>query len=99
MAGRGSRYHYVLNRKRWERVRRFVFEWDGYRCTSCGRRGRLECDHITPLQKEPGQDTYDPNGLQTLCRFCHIEKTSRENTRPLFTVMLAWRALVSELTE
>ena len=52
---------------------------------------------MTPLEREPGQDVYDVNGLQSLCRECHIEKTRRENRRPLTTAELAWRELVAEL--
>ena len=48
----------------------------------CRRAKKLECDHITPMQREPGQDPYDPNGLELLCRRCHIGKTARENRRP-----------------
>ena len=86
-----------LHARRWAAVRRFVFERDGYRCTSCGRAGRLECDHVTPLEREPGQDPYDPNGLQTLCRRYHIEKTARENRRELTPAEAAWRELISEM--
>ncbi len=63
----------------------------------CGRAGRLECDHINPLEREPGQDPYDPNGLQTLCRSCHIAKTAGENRRPPTPAEMAWRNLVNEL--
>ena len=59
-----SRHHTHLNARRWQAVRRAVFERDGYRCTACGRAGRLECDHIEPLQREPGQNPYDPDGCQ-----------------------------------
>ena len=45
----------------------------------------------------PGQDPYDPNGLQTLCRACHIAKTARDNRRPPTPAELAWRDLVAEL--
>ena len=92
-----SRHHAHLNARRWAAVRRAVFERDGFRCVRCGRAGRLECDHITPLQREPGQDHWDINGLQTLCRTCHIEKTRRENSRVLGPRALAWRAFVSEV--
>ena len=73
-----SRHHTRLDARRWAVVRRAVFERDDYRCVMCGRAGRLECDHITPLEREPGQDPCDPNGLQALCRSCHIAKTRRE---------------------
>ena len=92
-----SRNHAYLNTCRWAAVRRAVFERDGYRCVMCGRAGRLECDHITPLEHNPGQDPYDMNGLQTLCRACHIEKTARENRRELTPAEDAWRELVAEL--
>ena len=75
-------------------MRHFVFKRDAYRCTSCDKAGRLECDHVTPLQREPGQDPYDPNGLQTLCRRCHIAKTARENQRERTAGEAAWRELV-----
>ena len=93
-----SKHHLTLYRKHWAAVRRAVFERDGWRCVQCGRVGRLEADHITPLQREPGQDPYDPNGLQSLCRGCHVEKTSRENRRELTPAELAWRVLVLDLT-
>ena len=94
-----SRHHLHLHARRWAAVRRAVFERDGYRCVMCGKAGRLECDHITPLQREPGQNPYDINGLQTLCRACHIAKTARENRRELTPAEAAWRALVASLQQ
>ena len=92
-----SKNHIRLNPTRWAAVRRRVCARDGWRCVKCGKAGRLEADHITPLQREPGQDPFDINGLQTLCRACHIEKTRRENRRPLAPAELRWRVLVTEL--
>ena len=92
-----SRHHTRLNARRWAAVRRRVFERDGWRCVECGKVGRLGCDHISPMERKPGQDPYDINGLQTLCRSCHIEKTRRENRRPLTPAELAWRELVADL--
>ncbi len=92
-----SEAHRALDRRRWSIVRRQVFERDGWRCCHCGRAGRLECDHITPLEREPGQDAFDPSGLQTLCRSCHITKTARENRRALTPAETAWRELVNEM--
>ena len=91
-----SNNHLRMNSRRWERVRRYVFYRDGYRCVMCGRAGRLECDHITPLQREPGQDPYDVNELQALCRSCHVQKTARENRKPLSAERLAWIDLLAE---
>lgn len=86
-----GRHHTFLNARRWQAVRKFIFLRDRFRCVTCGRAGRLECDHITPLEREPGQDPYDPNGLQTLCRSCHVAKTRNENRKPLSPEQLAWR--------
>ena len=93
-----SHHHARLHARRWDAVRRAVFKRDNFRCVECGRAGKLEVDHVTPMQREPGQDVYDPNGLQSLCRACHIEKTRRENRRPLTPAELAWRELVAELS-
>ena len=60
-----SHRHRQLDQSRWARVRRAVFIRDDYRCVLCGRAGRLECDHVTPLHVEPGQDPYDIDGLRT----------------------------------
>ena len=76
-----------------------MFDRDGWRCVKCGRAGRLECDHVIPLQRDPKQDPYDPNGLQTLCRACHIEKTRRENGREPTPDEIAWQELVKEIVE
>ena len=92
-----SRHHAHLHARCWSIVRRAVLKRDGFRCVECGRARKLEVDHIVPMQREPGQDPYDPNGLQSLCRGCHIEKTRRENSRPLTPAELAWQELVAEL--
>ena len=93
-----SRHHTHLNARRWAAVRRAVLKRDGFRCVECGRAGKLEVDHIVPMQREPGQDVYDPNGLQSVCRVCHIAKTAAENRRELTADELAWRELVAELS-
>ena len=93
-----SQNHVRLARRRWAAVRLAVFERDGWRCVACGRPGALECDHVAPLQREPGQDPWDVGGLQTLCRGCHVEKTARENRRREPTeAVRQWRALVAEM--
>ena len=92
-----SKRHTYLSRNRWAAIRTAVFKRDGYRCTSCGLPGRLECDHVIPLHRQPGQDPYRMSGLQSLCRGCHIEKTSKENRREDTTPQAAWRALVNNL--
>ena len=87
-----------MNTRRWAAVRRAVLKRDGFRCVECDRAGKLEVDHIVSMQREPGQDVYDPNGLQSVCRACHIAKTAAENRRELTADELAWRELVAELS-
>ena len=96
VAGRGSRHHAALTGRRWARVRRMVFDRDGWRCVDCGRARRPECDHIVPLHVDPDQDPYALDGLATRCRGCHIIKTAAENRKP-DPAREAWRALVKEL--
>ena len=92
-----SRQHLRLDRRRWAVVRRQILDRDGWRCRQCGRAGRLEVDHIEAL--EDGGDPWAFDNLQTLCRTCHLAKTSRENRarRPVSPEAAAWRDLVAEL--
>ena len=90
-----SRHHRRLDPKRWARVRRLVFDRDGWRCRSCGRAGRLECDHIQPL--EDGGAEFDPANLQSLCRRCHIAKTTREAMASRPPEVRAWRQYVNRV--
>lgn len=91
-----------MSRRRWAATRREVFDRDGHRCCECGRVGRLECDHITPLWIDSEQDPYDPANCQTLCRNCHIIKSKQEQERAK-TIKRnpaeanKWLALVDEL--
>ncbi len=89
-------HHTHLNTQFWAAVRRAVFERDGWRCVMCSTAGKLECDHVTSLEREPGQNPYDPNGLQTLCTACHLQKTRRENRRELTPAEAEWRDLARE---
>ena len=72
MAGRVGRRIYKT--KAWRVLRKRVFQRDGYKCVTCGRRTGLECDHIRPIEK--AGDWLDMGNLQTLCRGCHIAKTA-----------------------
>ena len=64
------------SRRQWGKVRLNVFDRDGWACVKCGKAGRLEADHVTPL--EDGGALYDLGNLQTLCRGCHFDKTRGE---------------------
>ena len=88
-----GRRHMQLSGARWARVRRAAFERDGYRCTECGKAGRLEAHHEPPLRDDA--DPYDVAGIVTLCRACHIERHRPDAMTP---GRAAWRAFVDELT-
>ena len=87
-----SRAHIPLAGQRWRALRVAVFQRDGYRCTKCSLPGRLECDHVWPLQR--GGDPWSMENLQSLCRGCHVAKTAMENRREIDP---AWRSLCDEL--
>ena len=89
--------HRKLNKRRWARVRRAVLDRAGWRCEACGAAARLEVDHVVPLQHDPGQDPYDLERLQALCRPCHFQKTAAERGRVESPDESAWSALVREM--
>ena len=91
-ARRVSRNHGALDWRRWQQTRKAAFERDGYRCTRCGKAGRLEAHHDPPLG--PGVEPYDMVGIKTRCRACHTD----EHRRPLSPDEEAWVALIEELT-
>ena len=64
------------SRRQWGKIRLTVLDRDAWTCTACGKAGRLEVDHLVPL--EDGGALYDLGNLQTLCRSCHFDKTSGE---------------------
>ena len=94
MAGRGSRFHAELNRRRWARVRKAALRRSGYRSELSGLAGRLEVDHIVPLRR--GGDPYSLDNAQVLTRDEHIRKTAGENRKP-DPEREAWRALVAAI--
>ncbi|QLH84984.1 HNH endonuclease [Halosimplex pelagicum] len=62
-------------------------EYDGYSETRDNLReiygvesvnGGFHVDHITPVSE--GGHPFDESNLQTLCKFCHREKTAEENS-------------------
>ena len=75
-----SRFHRGIPRRLWEAARRAALDRDGWRCRTCGKAGRLEVDHVLPLDR--GGDPLDLTNLQTLCRDCHFSKTAGENSQP-----------------
>lgn len=62
----------------WRRVRMFVLERDGARCSCCGRTTAdddiaINVDHIKPRSRYP-QLALDPSNLQVLCNECNHGK-------------------------
>ena len=88
----GSRLFAALNRRRWELTRLRAFERDGWRCTGCGRMGRLEAHHVKALAD--GGDPYHADNVATLCRGCHIAA----HIRPVTDEESQWRELVDEVS-
>ena len=95
----GRHRHHRLHACRWAATRRAVFKRDGYRCTECGGRGRLECHHVVPLETEPGQNPYAMAGLATVCRSCHIAMHRQDRRRPLTPEEQAWSDAVAAIVE
>ena len=90
-----SRHHDKIPSRQWQLLRLRVFERDGWRCVDCGRAGRLECDHVIPMDK--GGHPTDMNNLASRCRGCHIAKTAAENRKPESPERAAWRAYLETL--
>ena len=85
----------VVGTPRWRRLRAKILDRDGYRCSRCGRAGKLEVDHVKPVSC--GGAPFDPLNLQALCRRCHFAKTATENLRRPRAIppeVLAWDNLV-----
>ncbi|MDE0378657.1 MAG: hypothetical protein OXI20_05400 [Rhodospirillales bacterium] len=87
--------HHRLHAGRWAAVRRAVFRRDGWRCTACGKAGRLEAHHEPPLRA--GANPYDVAGIVTLCRACHIERHRHDKRREPTPDELAWQRMVGEI--
>ena len=81
-----------INKSKWERVRKQVFERDGYRCQApgCGKAGRLECHHVKALWQ--GGARIDLQNLTSLCGRCHLAVTAEQNSKGPFDSQ-AWLRL------
>ena len=90
-----SRRHKKLDNRRWRLARLAAFKRDGWRCTNCGKAGRLEAHHAPSLRN--GADPYAVEGLRTLCRQCHIDRHRGENRRPLTPAETDWHRFVDSI--
>ena len=90
----------VTSTKRWQALRHEILERDNWTCVcGCGRRTRLEIDHIKPVRTHPDL-AFDPANLQTLAAPCHTKKTRIEcgHTAPVRSPARdAWAQAVADL--
>ena len=81
--------------KAWGAARLKALDRDNWHCVKCGKYGRLEVDHIIPL--EDGGELYELSALQSLCRGCHLAKSKRERSVKLDSPdVRAWKAKLAE---
>lgn len=67
----------VCKSQRWKALRKQALERDGWKCTQCPERRRLEVDHIQPVRTHP-ELSFVLSNLQTLCGRHHAQKTRLE---------------------
>lgn len=80
----------------WPGLRLAAKRRDGWACVRCRGRGRLEVDHVLPVERHPDL-AFALDNLQTLCRDCHIAKTRADFTGELPPDKAAWRDAVCAL--
>ena len=90
------RHKRLVRSRPWAVVRRAVLDRDGWRCSCCGKAGRLEVHHRVPLEVNPDQDVYALDGLAALCRPCHFRATAVQNRRPPGPQAAGWEQLVGD---
>ena len=74
----------------WERIRRAVLDRDGWRCTECGKAGRLEVHHLVALRDGGNNDLAN---LAPVCIACH----KAIHRRPTVPEQDAWGRVVAEI--
>lgn len=85
--------------KRWQKLRRDVFNKYGKVCMNCGSCNDLHVDHIKPKSKFP-KLAYKFNNLQVLCKRCNYNKSNRHchDFRMEFEQKEYEMAILAELT-
>lgn len=90
--------------KRWKMARRVALDAAGWRCSTCGRAGRLEVHHIRRVSEDvDGAGWYEQSNLRVLCRDCHFA-THRPEKREAGRAHMAaerreWRAVIDGITD
>src|SRR3546814_7312688 len=74
----GVRHGYSVYRDaRWPPLRLKAKRRDGFNCTNCGARGRLEVHHKITVRQAPGL-AFELGNVTCLCPTCHTNETRRE---------------------
>jgi HNH endonuclease len=63
-----------LSTSEWLKLRAMIFERDGFQCSYCDSRDRLECDHIIAVSR--GGSNH-PSNLATACSTCNRSKGAK----------------------
>ena len=88
-----SRHHAKLSGPRWTAARKQALDAAGWRCSRCGRAGKLEVHHATPL--DDGGEPYAPENLEVLCKPCHFDA----HRRPVSDAEQVWRRMLAEVLD
>ncbi|RWC90044.1 MAG: HNH endonuclease [Mesorhizobium sp.] len=83
----------VYRSKQWQALRLAAKRRDGFKCTSCGSRGRLEVHHDKPVRQAP-ELAYDLHNLKCLCASCHTKQTMAERGYEPKPARVAWLSLL-----
>lgn len=52
----------------WDKIRKSVYQRDGYRCVMCGKKGKIHAHHIVPVTISKDNSM---NNLVSVCESCH----------------------------
>ena len=91
---RDKNYQRLLNSKRWQEVKRIVWQRTNGLCEECMKQGivraGVDCHHIVPVEtattpQEMERLCFDVNNVRLLCIACHsaIHKHMGKGTRKL----------------
>ena len=91
---RDRNYQRLLNSKRWQEVKRIVWQRTNGLCEECMKQGivraGVDCHHIVPVEtattpQEMERLCFDVNNVRLLCIACHsaIHKGMGKGTRKL----------------
>lgn len=87
----------IYRTPQWKALRFMARRRDGFACVQCGKKGRLEVDHVKPIRTHP-ELALDLGNLQCLCIACHARKTRLEiGMGELPPERQAWRDLLRDM--